>query len=124
MASDIDRVVAALERVAESVVKQITLDATANLIETTPVDTGFAKASWVPSIGSPSDAVGGEPGKVSRSAQSRGLGELFTYRLSQGAVFIANNVRYIQKLNDGHSKQAPAGFVQAAISKAVRGVKL
>lgn len=124
MANDIDRVVAALQAAAESVIKQITLDATANLIETTPVDTGFAKGSWIPSVGRPSAAVGGEPGSPSGAAQRQGMAEAAGYRLSRGAVFIANNVRYIQKLNEGSSKQAPAGFIQAAIAKAVRSVKI
>jgi hypothetical protein len=36
-----------------------------------------------------------------------------------GEVHVSNAVPYVQSLNDGHSQQAPAGFVQAAIAKAV-----
>ena len=34
--------------------------------------------------------------------------------------FVANNVAYIRRLDAGHSKQAPAGFVRAALAKAVQ----
>lgn len=34
--------------------------------------------------------------------------------------FVANNVAYIQRLDAGHSQQAPAGFVRAALAKAVQ----
>ena len=34
---------------------------------------------------------------------------------------IVNEVPYIGVLNDGHSDQAPAGFVEAEIDKALRG---
>ncbi|MXO94293.1 hypothetical protein GRI62_11870 [Erythrobacter arachoides] len=33
------------------------------------------------------------------------------------APVIFNNVEYINALNNGHSKQSPAGFVEAAIDK-------
>jgi formaldehyde-activating enzyme involved in methanogenesis len=32
---------------------------------------------------------------------------------------VSNNVPYINRLNEGHSAQAPAGFVQQAVAKAV-----
>ena len=35
-------------------------------------------------------------------------------------VYISNNLEYIQALNEGHSQQAPAGFVE----KAVQAVKV
>jgi hypothetical protein len=34
-----------------------------------------------------------------------------------GVVEITNNVEYIAKLNDGHSAQAPAGFIEAAVDR-------
>ena len=54
------------------------------------------------------------------SSQQQGIAEVATqYTLDQGSVFVSNNVPYILKLNDGHSQQAPAGFIQTAIHKAV-----
>ena len=43
------------------------------------------------------------------------------------SIHITNNLPYIGSLNDGHSKQAPAGFVQMATLAglaAVRGLRV
>ena len=51
--TQIRAIVRGLERVTERVIIKITTDVTANLIETTPVDLGWARANWVPSLGAP-----------------------------------------------------------------------
>lgn len=119
-------VIRGLERFAERVITKIVLDLTANLIETNPVDTGWSRANWVPSIGTPflADLSGIEPSVAGASAagtkqQSALAGIASGYRLGMGSVFVSNNVPYIVRLNDGSSSQAPAGFVQQAIAKAV-----
>lgn len=116
-------VVRAVRGFTETIVKKITLDVTANLIEDTPRDTGWARSNWVPTIGMPpaEEALVGSPEQVNTSVQQSGIAKVATgYRLIQGAIFISNNVPYIGRLNDGSSKQAPSGFVQAAILRAVR----
>ena len=117
-------VVRALEGFSSRLIRKITLDVTANLVETTPVDTGWARANWVPSIGFPrlepatdSPTVAIVPPQV--IVQKAATAGIFAYRLEQGSVFVTNNVPYIVELNDGKSTQAPTGFVQAAIRKAV-----
>ena len=119
-------IVRALEQVTERVITKITLDTTANLVETTPVDTGWARANWVPAIGSPyvadlADVEATAQGAAQAGAtQQAGIASVVSgYRLELGRVFVSNNVPYITRLNEGHSKQAPAGFVQRAIAKAV-----
>lgn len=119
-------IVRGLEQLTERAIKKITLDTTANLIETTPVDTGWARANWVPSIGLPIDdnLSGVTPtAELASSAGARQQGALAgvaaRYTLRMGSVFISNNVPYIVRLNEGSSTQAPAAFVQAAIRKAV-----
>lgn len=123
--SDVALIVEDLSKFTEGLIKDLTLDITANLIESTPVDTGWARANWVPSIGSPRTSTVGtrieaEAGSVDTSAQSSGISSISVqYRLSQGAIFISNNVDYIVKLNEGTSAQAPAMFVEIAIEEAV-----
>ena len=126
MVDQIRQVIDALNGVTEQLMRKITLDIVANLQETTPVDTGWARANWIPHIGaeldedlrgiSPDDArISGDQGR-----QQSGIAQVATnYTLTDGAIFITNNVPYIERLNDGSSTQAPAGFVQAAIDKAV-----
>lgn len=123
-------VVNSLSDFLDQIIKKITLDIVANLVRAaaeggTPVDTGWARANWVPSIGKPASGTAGtrasaEAGNINLGSQQGGVAAVATsYKTSKGAVHITNNVPYINNLNDGSSKQAPKGFVQAAIFKAV-----
>ena len=109
-----------LERFIEREVRGLAADVTANLAERTPKRTGRAAASWVPSIGG--DPADGPPSSVSaaQQEQQRAIGELDGYRLSDGPVYVANGVGYILELDAGDSRQAPSGFVQAAVEKTTR----
>ncbi len=122
-------VVASLKGFVEDIIKKIVLDVVANLQAApaeggTPVDTGWARANWVPNIGTPIDTVAGsraeaEAGSLSGDSAA-GVARVVTrYQLSMGAVYITNNVPYILKLDQGHSKQAPKGFVRRGIVKAI-----
>ncbi len=119
-------IVRSLGRLAERVVTKITLDVTANLVEGTPVDVGWARANWIPSIGVPFSAnlsgMTPTPLDVAAANQERGVAtaRVLGYKLGLGKVFVTNNVPYVPRLNDGSSKQAPAGFVQRAIAKAIK----
>lgn len=118
-------VTAALNAFVEKAVKKITLDVTANLIETTPVDTGWARANWVPSIGVAATQnlrgteVTSQQVAAAGATQRSGQAEVLGYALNRGKVFVTNDVPYINRLNDGSSDQAPSGFVQRSIAKAV-----
>lgn len=121
----IPKVIRQLESVAEQVIKKIAFDVTANLVRApseggTPVDTGWARANWIVNIGSALILPVGSPEAVPAAGITAGV--VASYKLFQGPVYISNNVPYISRLNRGHSQQAPAGFVQAAIRKAVRDV--
>ncbi len=112
----------------ERVVVKIVFDVTANLIETNPVDTGWSRANWLPSVGQPieDDLSGIRPTPADAAAstvvQQAGLATVVaTYNVAAGPAFITNNVPYILGLNDGTSKQQPRGFVQRAIRKALTG---
>ena len=122
--ADRDEVIVALNRVAERAVVALTFAVVANLVSApseggTPVDTGWARANWVPAIGAPFKGVTGSRDSVSSAAQTTGQAEVLSYRLALGPVFVSNNVPYILALNDGHSKQAQPGFIERAIDKAV-----
>lgn len=82
----------------------------------TPVDTGHARANWVPSIGQPF------AGEVDTDADA--VGRLLGYRLEQGTLWISNNAPYIELLDLGYSHQAPPGFIEAAIERAVATIQL
>lgn len=118
-------VVSALEGFIQDAVKAVISHVLANLVASppeggTPVDTGWARANWIPSSGQPFPLTVGSREAVSAGRQQLGLAQVLTsYTLTQGPAHVTNNVPYIGKLNAGSSRQAPAGFVQAGIAKAV-----
>lgn len=128
MADQVSAIIADLSRYTENEVVALTLDITANLRETTPRDTGWAAANWMPSRGFPAPAVesiGGRPPEAVVAAaaadQASREADLHSYKLADGSTFCTNGVPYIQILNEGHSRQAPPAFVEAAIVRAVDG---
>lgn len=110
----------------EDVVRRLSVNATANLVQETPVDTGWARANWVPELGKAFEGTAGtraqaESGNIVPGPQQTGIGKvLANYRLRMGPVFVSNNVPYITRLNDGTSSQAPRAFVQMAIARTIR----
>jgi hypothetical protein len=100
----------------EKTVRAVALVVDGELAITTPVDTGRARANWLPSLNSP-DTRQVQPGQKPNLEKS-----ISSYKISD-KILITNNLPYIRKLNDGSSKQAPAGFVDAAIAKGKRAIK-
>lgn len=101
----------------EKTVRAVALVVDAELINTTPVDTGRARANWLPSLNTPDVRIV-EP----NSAPLLLTTELKSFKLSD-TILITNNLPYIRRLNDGSSKQAPKGFVDKALRKGKRAVK-
>lgn len=116
-----DEISACLDDFVEKVVKKITVNATAYLTKETPIDTGFARSNWVPQIGTEFSGLAGEYPYVDETDKSSGLIDVMSsYTLSKGSVFISNNAEYIQALEDGHSLQAPQGFVLRSLTLAIQ----
>lgn len=106
-----------LEKDIGKIMKYAALKITQELVKATPVDTGFARASWIPSIGKPTDQVGGSPSTPSNNAQAQGQASILRYTVDQGDIYITNNVNYMEWLNLGHSEQAEHEFVEDAIAR-------
>lgn len=94
-----------------------------DLVHVTPVDTSQALSNW--RVGLAAKVIGkippyypGEQGSTknasARAAFDAGRAIIRSAKPGQ-AIFISNNLPYIRRLNDGHSKQAPAGFVERAM---------
>ena len=103
-------------------------EVTHNLIDATPVDTGFAETNWIPSIAVPYKGTASTyekalNGSTDNGPQRRGLFQLrLGYNVTKGPIYIVNNVDYISLLNMGYSAQAPSGYVQTAIVQSIVGL--
>ncbi len=108
-----------MRRETANVIKFITLGINRRLRRNpsrggTPVDTGHARANWVPSVGAPFAVE--VPG-ISSTEHDAGVAAVLGYKLGDGPTWITNNVPYILALNDGWSSQQPAGFIERAIDE-------
>lgn len=118
MASRVE-VMLALNAHATKRCAELAVNATAELIEATPIDTGWARANWIPSLGEASKVTVGAPDAPSTAEQTAGLAAVLAFKLEDGRLFVSNHVPYIGRLDAGSSTQAPAGFVRTAIAKAI-----
>ncbi len=97
----------------------------------TPVDTSRARSNWITSLGSPvtssinpySPGKGGATGEASGQAAINQAAGVISQRTIGQDIYITNNLPYIQKLNEGSSAQAPAGFVQASVAAGISVIK-
>lgn len=127
MADQIDLVLKDMDGYTERTMVELSLNVTANLQEDTPRDTGWARANWVPSVGAPAPSPtepNGRPSPASvgeaRARAEAGTAAVVGYRLNKGSIFTSNGVPYLEELNRGSSKQAPAGFVQRSIERGIK----
>lgn len=101
------------------------------LTHVTPVDTSQALSNWDISIGT----LNGEfhepyfPGNKgsTKLASEKAANTEAVFRLKEKkpgqAIFISNGANYIDRLNNGSSKQEPAGFVERASSVGKQSIK-
>lgn len=123
MGTRVRRIESQLVDFVSFVTAQLALEVTAEVKGSTPVLTGWARANWLASIGAPVVDVVGSPGNVSTGAQSRAEIAIATnYKISDGPIYVSNNVPYIAALNAGSSQKAPAGFVEASLVNAVAAI--
>ncbi len=95
-------------------VRKIGLELFSRVIMRTPVDKGRARANWQVAINSAPSGVldlNDKDGSATISAADAAM----TGLKAGDTIYLANNLPYIQKLEDGSSKQAPAGMVALSV---------
>jgi hypothetical protein len=101
--------------------RKLALGALSGLVLRTPVDTGRARGAWAASIGGSSPQPTGSADKSGSGTITTGAA-VIARQVGFQSVTIENNVPYIIPLNDGHSGQAPAGYVESTLSSLGLGV--
>lgn len=105
------------------VVRRSAVVAAGELGQRTPIDTGNAVSSWTPSVTVP--IIVEETARPSRSRgrlRARARREFTALRFGLDA-FIGNGVPYIERLEDGHSQQAPSGFTAQTVTGVLRWLR-
>jgi len=117
--AQVEAIMADLRRHAAKAGVALILEIDANLRQSpdrggTPVLTGHARASWVPSAGEP---YAGEPTGANNGSHDAGVATLLRYSLEDGDLWLSNNAPYILFLNLGRSDQQVAGFIEACVDR-------
>ncbi len=106
------------------------------IVQKTPVLTGRARGNWIPSLSAPSEEVGDHLNAgvsltgVPATSQEREAGKAIKKKLEAVPLgsqtsYVANNLDYISRLEDGHSPKAPPGaMVQNTIINTLDGLKV
>lgn len=98
------------------------------LQRTTPKFSAQARANWTVSLGSPRiqfvEAIPyAEDSALGLQAINASFVATVLANYKRGAIYITNHAPYIDVLNDGYSKQAPARFVEAAVEYGMQVVR-
>jgi hypothetical protein len=92
------------------------LEATKSIVFKTPVDTGRARGNWQASIDSPLHEIAAGEDKNGGKTINKAA-RVIAGMKPLHAFFLSNNLPYIEALENGHSKQAPAGMVGVTIAE-------
>ena len=96
--------------------RKITLDAFSEVIQMSPVDTGRFRGNWQPAIGSaPSGTI--EATDPSGNMVIAKVSGVVAGMQAGDVIYMANNLPYAQRLEDGWSQQAPAGMVRLTVQR-------
>ncbi len=117
--SDMRKATLAIEKASTQTVRATALQLFTQVIERTPVDTGRARGNWRTSINSPAS------GAIERTDGSAAIGEVSLKAASftrADTIYLANNLPYIQRLEDGYSGQAPQGMVATSVDAFQRAI--
>lgn len=113
--SQLNAFVSGTEKKIERTVRAVKLELFRSVILDTPVDTGRARGNWQATLDSPAtEEIENESMSVALAGVAANLGKI------NDVSFLANNLPYIEELEDGSSKQAPAGMVRRNMARVQR----
>jgi hypothetical protein len=101
-------------RNADQVVRKVGLQIATGIVMRTPVDTGRARSTWNTSIGSADYKVTESFDKAGAASIAKAAATLSGFKCGP-SIWISNGLPYIGRLEQGWSKQAPAGMVAVTV---------
>lgn len=121
----------ALDLSIEVIVQRLAYDLWNKITLKTPVDTGAARRSWQLGVGQPASSPSLPSGKGTGAHKDESsppgdpqVGFPDADINGKETVFITSSLGYIERLEDGSSKQAAAGMVQVSIAEVRAEIEL
>lgn len=96
--------------------KDVLQDAAFKIVTRTPVDTGLARGNWRGRTTAPATGTFKTLDKSGRVTAGRIKAVIARMKIGQ-RLFITNNLPYMRRLENGWSKQAPAGFITLTLAE-------
>ncbi len=100
----------------EKVIRKACIDLYSSIVKRTPHDTRRAQVNWnidtrpTEGVSEERECSAGELQAIIRENTTE-----FTFDIHDNAVYITNNLEYIEKLESGTSEQAPTGMVMVSL---------
>lgn len=120
--SDMRSATKRIEDAHNKITRAATLDFFSGTIKDTPVDTGRARGNWQTAVGSAPQGVIERDDKGGTAAIAEV--EAKTPAGAGQETFMANNLPYIDELENGSSQQAPSGMVRRNLARVQRIVNI
>lgn len=123
LADSLEQRASKIDKKSSEAAAKVALTIITELVWVNPVDTSKALSNWQIGIGSPVDSriepyspgEGGSTQRASASATIAVAKKILATKKPGQVVYISNALPYIKRLNEGHSGQEPAGFVERAV---------
>lgn len=113
---DVRRFAAGVPEAANKIRRGLAIEVLRGVVLKSPVDTGRFRGNWQVTEGAPATAPTERTDRQGGATIADGVAEIA--RIEPGAdIWISNNVPYAVVLEDGHSRQAPAGVVALTIAE-------
>ena len=121
--SQMGRISKEMDDFVSGVCIDLAVDINRRLEAATPQDTGLAAKNWIAAKKAGTGKFVSPPAAAA-AAQLQGIQAIKTFDSHRDErIIIENNVPYVSDLNDGSSRQAPPGFVQGSIARALRALR-
>ena len=106
-----------MDHVVVMIQQKVALQLLTGIVNMTPVLTGRARGNWQVTIGQPTTTDLPETyDKVGQETIQKGSSTIQSLT-TLGAIYLTNNLPYIQALEDGSSTQAPSGMVTVTLDR-------
>lgn len=114
---DIRRVAALMRQRSSKFTRALILEADRRIRFRTPVRTGRARGNWNIAIGRADFSTSERTDKSGAEGTARALAVTATPAVARESTYLVNGLPYIDGLEHGTSKQAPAGMVKVTVAE-------
>lgn len=99
-----------------SMAQKLAMQALSGVVLRSPVKSGRFRRNWNASVNGPDGSVSEATDKSGEATIAKGVATIETAQAYQ-TIWVENNLPYGPALENGHSKQAPAGMVALTIAE-------